>query len=227
MYKSIWNKHAAGSLMLVEITDNGISPIGTAFLCHRKGYFITSAHNVDLMKKFSLVVPEDIHEFTPMTLEHSTVIDVEVRQLDPINDVALIKIKEHHEIHVPSNIFKLPENVKVGSSIACLGYPFATFGQHSLKITSGIISSKVLSSKNSTKQFQIDAMIHDCNSGGPLLELESGAIIGVITERFSPAANKGGLMIGNYSIGTESSIGLAVTIDYAINLMKEEGIYNE
>ncbi|ARN75196.1 hypothetical protein BST96_14370 [Oceanicoccus sagamiensis] len=57
-----------------------------------------------------------------------------------------------------------------------------------------------------------------------MIDLQSGQIIGVVSGRLSPAGTGGGLMMGNYQIGSESSIGLATTIDYALELMKSEGI---
>ncbi|ARN75197.1 hypothetical protein BST96_14375 [Oceanicoccus sagamiensis] len=101
-----------------------------------------------------------------MTQERANFTPVTIAQHDPQNDIALLKLPNNTQLHVPENIFGSPSTQEVGSSITCLGDPFANFGQHTLKKTSGIISSKVVN-KEGTNQFQVDAMIHDSNSGGP------------------------------------------------------------
>lgn len=224
MYRNIWKSHAGGCLMIIRKREDSIEVLGSGFICHSKGYVISCAHTINLTDELGVVTPQDINAFNQMTQERANFIPVTVAQYDAQNDVALLKFAENISLHVPANIFGAPTSQEVGTSIACLGYPFAGFGQHTLKITSGIVSSKV-TNKNGTKQFQIDAMIHDGNSGGPLIDLQTGKIIGVVSGRFSPAGNGGGLMMGNYQIGSESSIGLATTIDYATQLIKAEGLH--
>lgn len=209
--------------MIIRKKEDSIEVLGTGFICHSRGYIISCAHTINLTDELGVVTPPDINSFNNMTQERANFIPVTISQYDAQNDIALLKLPDNMPLHVPTNIFGNPLTQEVGASIACLGYPFASFGQHTLKITSGIVSSKVIN-KEGTKQFQVDAMIHDSNSGGPLIDLQTGKIIGVVSGRFSPAGNGGGLMMGNYQIGSESSIGLATTINYALELMKAEGL---
>ncbi len=113
--------------------------------------------------------------------------------------------------------------MKVGSSVGYLGYPFGQSGLHTLKVSQTIISSKVIS--DGTKQFQLDAMIHEGNSGGPLIDLSSNKVIGIISGRFSPTGNGGTVRIGNHALGTDSTISFATIITYGIELMKSEGLH--
>lgn len=224
MYRNIWKSHAGGCLMVIRKREDSIEVLGTGFICHSKGYLISCAHTMNLTDELGVVVPQEINSFNPMTQERANFIPVSIAQYDTQNDVSLLKFPENTPVHAPTNIFGDSNAQEVGASIACLGYPFAGFGQHTLKITSGIVSSKVIA-ESGTKQFQVDAMIHDGNSGGPLIDLKTSKIIGVVSGRFSPAGNGEGLMVGNYQIGSESSIGLATTATYAIELMKAEGIH--
>jgi serine protease Do len=67
-------------------------------------------------------------------------------------------------------------------------------------------------------------MVHEGNSGGPLVELATGRINGIVNGRFSPTGNAGGIKIGNHALGTESTISYATIIDYGTDLMKSEGL---
>jgi serine protease Do len=224
MFKGIAQHHGGGCMMIVKKSDDqGVEFIGSGFLCHSKGYILTCAHTINLTEKLAVIPPQPLNEFNQLTLERVSVIDVSVAQFDPDNDVALLKIKNPPPLSVPANIFGSEDSVQVGSSVGYLGFPFGQSGLHTLKVSQSIISSKIKST-NGTKQFQLDAMVHEGNSGGPLIDLASGQIIGIINGRFSPTGNNGGIFIGNHALGTESTISYATAINYAIALMKSEGL---
>lgn len=224
MYKGIAQHHGGGCMMIVRRQDDkGVGFVGTGFLCHSKGYILTCAHSINLTDKLAIIPPQPLNEFNQLTLDRVQTIDVTVAQHDSKNDVALLKIVNPIPLTVPPNILGNENISPVGSSVGYLGFPFGQSGLHTLKVSQSIISSKV-KSQNGTKQFQLDAMVHEGNSGGPLVDLQSGQIIGIISGRFSPTGNGGNIRIGNHSLGTESSISYATSINYGIELMKSEGL---
>jgi serine protease Do len=224
MYKGIAQHHGGGCMMVVRKEDDkGVGFVGSGFLCHSKGYILTCAHSINLTDKLAILPPQPLNEFNQLTLERVHPIDVTVVQHDPVNDVALLKIVNPVPLTVPDNIFGNESTSQVGSSVCYLGFPFGQSGLHTIKISQSIISSKV-KSQNGTKQYQLDAMVHEGNSGGPLIDLQTGQIIGIISGRFSPTGNHGGVRIGNHALGTESSISYATSINYGIDLMKSEGL---
>jgi serine protease Do len=80
-------------------------------------------------------------------------------------------------------------------------------------------------SENGTKRLQLDSMVHNGTSGGPLYDVGSEKIVGIISGKQSPTgASQGGVMIGNYALGQESSVAYATAIEYGIALMKQEGL---
>ena len=74
--------------------------------------------------------------------------------------------------------FKLADNETpvLGQQIAFMGYPF---GMSHLTCHSGYISS--IYSSHGTMAYQIDGSVNGGNSGGLLLSLESGEVIGIVT----------------------------------------------
>lgn len=72
--------------------------------------------------------------------------------------------------------FSEDEEIEVGQKVAFMGYPF---GLNNLTCHIGYISS--IYEKNDVRIFQIDGSVNGGNSGGPLISLESGNVIGIIT----------------------------------------------
>jgi len=211
--------------MLAKQADALIQPLGTAFLCHSKGYLLTAAHTINLADKLFVVPARPIDQFNPSTVSGQvTALPVMVAQYDATNDVALLKFVEiEATVVVPPNIWGDDDMTPTGASIGYLGFPYSHVGQHALKVSAGVISAKVLSLAG-TKQFQFDAMVEAGNSGGPLVDVATGQVIGVVSGRFSPVGMGGGVMIGNHPLGTESTISYATTISYGKQLMKSEGL---
>ncbi|NMM07090.1 serine protease [Polaromonas sp.] len=204
-------------------SEGTIDVIGSAFLCHAKGYLLTCAHSINLTDQLCFIPPLPIDQFNPSHLERVNAISVTVAQYDAVNDAALLRIAESATALVPANLFGDEDQTPVGASICYLGFPYAHSGQHALKVSGGVISSKVISAAG-TKQFQFDAMVEAGNSGGPLIDVGTGQIIGIVSGRFSPTGNGGGIRIGNHALGTESTISYATAIRYGLQLMKSEGL---
>lgn len=226
MYKQIVQRHSGGCMMIVrkgENKDAGVSFICTGFLCHSEGYVLTCAHGINLTDNLAIIPPQPINEFNKMSLGRVSIIDVDIAQYDSVNDVALLKIKNPIGISYSDNMFSMNKSHNVGTSVCYMGFPFGDSGLHTLKVSETIISSKVKNEKN-TDQYQLDSMIHDGNSGGPLLELQTGQIIGIITGKYSPTGAKAVIQIGNRALGQDSSISFATSISYGIELMKSEGL---
>lgn len=223
MLRKLAALHAPACVMLVKQPGNALDPIGTAFLCHNKGYLLTSAHAINLTDKLLIVLAPPIDQFNPSTVSGAVQAhSVTVAQYDATNDVALLKLADATVV-VPPNIWGDEDKTPTGSSIGYLGFPYSHVGQHALKVSAGVISAKVVSSAG-TKQFQFDAMVEAGNSGGPLIDVATGQIIGIVSARFSPVGTSGGVMIGNHPLGTESTISYASTIGYGKQLMKSEGL---
>jgi serine protease Do len=134
-----------------------------------------------------------------------------------------LKLNAASTVSVSDSNFGDENQILVGSSVGYMGFPFAQSGLHTLKVSSSVISAKLIS-QTGTNQFQLDAMVHEGNSGGPLIDLASGKIIGIISGRFSPTGNGGSIRIGGHALGTESTISYATTIKYGKQLMQSEGL---
>lgn len=69
-------------------------------------------------------------------------------------------------------------DVYIGQRVVFFGY---TFDKINLSMHTGIISS--VYERNCIKVFQIDGSVNNGNSGGPLIDVETGKIIGIISRK--------------------------------------------
>lgn len=93
-------------------------------------------------------------------------------------DYAVIDIDCDEVKSIPSLSLASSDNLKIGSAICLLGFQF---DQQNLSIHSGIISS--LYEKAKVDYIQIDAAVNQGNSGGPLIDINTGNVIGIVTRK--------------------------------------------
>jgi serine protease Do len=167
------------------------------------------------------VIPQDFGAFQPISFEKVQIAKVQIQQYDAINDVALLKLDAGAASAVPSNLLGDDAVVELGASCAFFGFPFSDAGLHVRHVAASVISAKVITS-NGTRQYQLDAMIHEGCSGGPLFDRDSQKIIGIVSGRFSPTGNSGGVFVGNRAIGTDSSISFATCVSHGLALIEAE-----
>jgi len=93
-------------------------------------------------------------------------------------DFAVLDIPELRQLNLYNFSFGEPAIKRIGDSVFFLGYPLEHLN---LVCHSGIISSFY---KNGVVDvLQIDASVNNSNSGGPLLDPETGKVIGIITRK--------------------------------------------
>ena len=116
--------------------------------------------------------------------------DVNVIGLDPLADLALLKVMDKEE---PIPYLKFADDaaeIEEGSEVFAIGHPMGMVWT----ITKGIISSNARYSRHPyIKSLQTDAAINKGNSGGPLLNMK-GELVGInalIISRISESAGVG------------------------------------
>lgn len=218
--------HSNGTVILAKLQEDGtnkiMTPVGSAFLCHPRGYLLTCAHTFALTDSLGIVPVPHAEDFVELTRSEHHVLKVKVAQYDAINDVALLKLVDG-EATVPQNLFADEPSVMIGSTCAHFGFPFADRGLHVRHISSAFVSAKIIS-KGGTRQFQFDGTAHNGGSGGPLVEVGTGKIIGIVSGRFAPGGGQMTISVSGYQVGGDSCISYATSIAYGIELMKAEGL---
>ena len=176
----ITNTSTTGSFFTGQVSQAA----GTGFILSSDGYIATNKHVVANATKIGVILDDG-----------STYEDVELIGTDPINDFAIIKIKDVKDL-TPIKIGD-SKTTNIGQQVVAIGNALGTY-QNS--VTSGIISGKgrSLTASDSSRttyetlsdMIQTDAAINGGNSGGPLINA-AGEVIGINTAYASQGNNVG------------------------------------
>ncbi|WP_032702781.1 S1 family peptidase [Pseudomonas syringae] len=210
--------------MVAAEGDTGLTLLGSGFICSSKGHFLTCAHILDLTKHIFIALPPDAHAFASMQGNELQILPASIVQYDAINDVAILKVEASDIIvSYPSHTIILGDerNVDIGTSVGYFGFPF---GLNMPKVSQSIVSAKI-SNERGTRNLMLDTSVNDKNSGGPLVEAESGRIIGIVSGRYAPGGTQVIAWVAGQAMGQDSNISFATGISYAIELLRAEGIY--
>ena len=165
-------------------SESSATAAGTGFILSKDGYIATNKHVVSGATKIGVLL-DDGTSFE----------DVELIGTDPLNDFAIIKIKDAKDL----TPIKLGDSktITAGQQVIAIGN---ALGAYQNSVTSGIISGKgrsLTATDSSRTQYetlsdmiQTDAAINGGNSGGPLLNA-AGEVIGINTAYASQGNNVG------------------------------------
>lgn len=182
-----------------DLTGVSCNFTGTGFLIDGDGLVVTANHVTESAGTNTIVsgLPPDIAAFlAPNILNNSMPAPrfwqiLKKHQLtflknDLPHDLALYQSQELKNVHH----LKLADNsqkIEDGEDAIVLGYPF---GELVLTHTKAMIAAHIelpidtpVGRTTFTKQYKIDASVNSGNSGGPLLSLRTGKVIGVVDSK--------------------------------------------
>ena len=156
---------------------------GTGFIITSDGLIITNKHVVSDAKATYSVILSDGKSY-----------DAKVQSLDPLNDLAVVKVEARN---LPVVELGDSDQLGVGQWAVAIGN---ALGKYQNTVTVGIISAKErkveasdptgANTENLSGMLQTDAAINSGNSGGPLVNLQ-GQVIGINTAVASNAQGIG------------------------------------
>jgi S1-C subfamily serine protease len=162
---------AINSVVRVMCLNTKLS--GTGFL-HKSGKIITAQHVVE--NCVNAVIINSKGELRHVT---STV-------SDNVIDLSLLTIDK--ELNNKAFNISLNDNVNIGLQVSTWGYP-AGYGGYAPLLSVGYLSG-IEHFRTSTgkvfRQLVVNAAFNSGNSGGPLLDIEKGEVIGVVSSKLAP-----------------------------------------
>ncbi len=140
---------------------------GSGAVISPSGHIATAAHVIKGCSYIEVVTPTGTFPAT-------------VLNCDDLNDVALLKVDQAFATYIPVG---RSSEVRLGQSVATIGFPNIGIQGHSPKVTQGMISGEN-GIQNDIRLWQISVPIQPGNSGGPLLD-DKGRMVGVVVATLS------------------------------------------
>ncbi len=181
MYREIWKKCYESICQLSFYSAEGIKLISmTGFKAY--GNFLLTDNYINKIYKASEVVLRFVESdgFTEKVCVKMSMNELKKRVFKDVENKSTgfvaININLEELKDIPSLELSKNEATEIGQPIALLGYQLE---QENLAIKSGILSS-AFKQGNGLKYLQINSSIKQGNSGSPLINVETGEVIGII-----------------------------------------------
>jgi S1-C subfamily serine protease len=179
-------EHLRRAVVMIAILDDNHNTVsyGSGFFVSESGHIVTNRHVLDRLSRGGKAVaiwdtPEGTDKFKGSELR------VVSLPPDPNTDLALLCL--HGSTDKDFDVLKIGTDYRVGQEIQAVGFPIpdnvgSVTGTSGLDIvvTRGFVSSLRRLGKD-VNYLAIDARIAPGNSGGPLIDANSGHVLGVIT----------------------------------------------
>lgn len=146
---------------------------GTGFL-HKSGYVITAAHVVKECKQIFILKPNNEQ------------VEADLKNMEPDLDLALLEPK--NKLGQDYLSLYTDESIQIGQQVATWGYPAGYHGVMPL-LTIGYLSGvdgQQLPSGKVIGRYVVNSAFNSGNSGGPLIDVQSGKVIGVVDSKLAP-----------------------------------------
>ena len=185
---------------------------GTGFFITDDGFFVTAAHVVIGAAQFRLITSTGL-------------LTARLVKLDSANDLALLKADGHFSILPIAS----SRGVKLGSTVATVGFPNTGMQGFAPKLAKGEIAS-LTGSQDDPRYFQISVAVQPGNSGGALVD-ERGNVVGVVSAKLDAAttlATTGALPENvNYAVKSSFLLGFLESVPEIAAKLKEPGTKEE
>lgn len=179
---------ALAKTFMVESFDiyNNLKEIGSAF-CVAENTFVTCAH---VIKKYNKQTEKNLDSksisgmIKTFLVQNGKKYDAEVISFNAIWDIAILKCK------VNSDWFEFDTKINVGEEIVAIGSPHGFENN----VTFGTISSVdkvIFAYEGAPKYIFADLSAFPGNSGGPIIKVNNGKVVGMLTAIVSTKGDYG------------------------------------
>jgi len=161
-------------LFIKVMTNSGALSFGTGFLISPNGYFLTCNH-----------VIEDAKEINARTrimnngILEDKIYKCELMKTSKDLDIALLKLDGANLPYLSIETDYFNYEYKKGGKVCLTGYPFGERTEVDCSYTEGKISAAL--SDREPERINLDISGKCGNSGGPVLDIKTGKIIGIFT----------------------------------------------
>ncbi len=186
MYKTVWNKCHKSVCQISFYSSSGIKLISMTGFKVNDHFLITDDYLFKIHKavkvKFRFVKSDGYTENISIEISMNELKKRIIKGIDKDKtSFAAINVDFEEFKNIPSLKLNKNKPIEIGQSMAVVGYQL---DQENLAIKTGIVSSAFIH-ENGLKYFQVDSSIKQGNSGSPLINAETGEVIGIIGQKLA------------------------------------------
>lgn len=178
--KELWKKINPSVCQIIHKKNKKTISAGTGFKCGN--YIITNSHVYNPTKSDEIIIQFKTENGRGISLEKKYTSEA----FKLIFKVGMSQDEWDYAILYDSHFSEIPnlklsdekKEIEIGQKCIFLGFPF---NSNYLTIHEAIISAKYTNKKNNVKYILLDASVNQGNSGGPLIEIDSQEVVGIIT----------------------------------------------
>ena len=221
MLQAVYQRFAGSCMMLMRRGEEEATFCGTAFLVHDDGYLLSASACTGGEDNLVAVPYYPSNDFTDLTHEEVSPIPVQVLRTDPKRGIALLRFVPEMDISVPDHVLGKAGRSEVGASVMGLGFSFGHNRLHNLVALHSTLCSKI-ETPSGNRLILFDAIVHDGDYGGPLVDAHDARIIGIILGTFDPVE----VWRDEHprSVSVTPSLSYACSIEYGIELLEAEEV---
>jgi len=153
--------------------NQGVQDTGSAF-CIAPYYFITCAHVLRSYNKNNDITKDYFSESLPSLIYENRKVEAVVLDIDAKLDIALLKC------NINSKPIEIDTNIEIGKDIVVIGSPHGYENNVSTG-TVGALNKKVYFYDGAPSYMFVDLHVFSGNSGGPVIKVDNGKLIGMVT----------------------------------------------
>ena len=202
-----------------RMTPSHVDMLGTAFMISNDGAYATSRHVIgDNPNGLVILAPhiQKINAYQDVTDSRCHPLNATVLEIDPIKDLAIIKVDLNFTGIIPA-IGSLDE-IAVGENVGIFGYPHCTEGRRVLTYQSTAIGAKILLESNSikSKHAVINIQSRPGQSGSMVFSPRLQKVVGLLIGTY---ANKFGLSLGGINPAELNQTTHIISADYILGMI--------
>lgn len=201
-------------------TTGAVDFLGSAFAVRQDGYLFTAAEVVKDRAELLVSPSEDPSGFQPASREKLNCFPAHMVKLDAANNLALLKLTDSAQLRLPPDLLGASAPLIPGAALMHLGFAFGRHGSLPLLARSGCLAAKTLSPAGN-RQLLVEATAYSGAAGGPLIDVRSGRIVGVMLSPLALMPKDDGAK--KFSLPQQTDLSLAAPIEAALALLSAAG----
>lgn len=205
---------------LGRMTPTVVNLLGTVFSLNKPGFFATSSHVCTSDEQGLVIVfkqqVSELNSYQDTSDTSVSTFPVKIHAYDPLHDLAILRA----DVAIQSNInIGGTDNVSVGESLLCFGYPHADHGRMVLTQQNTEVGAKVLIDAGGikSKHLVLNTQTRPGQSGSPVFRMVNGLLVGIIIGSYAPGGG-GGISLGGVDPSTLHQTTHAISSEYLLEM---------